>query len=274
MFQMMSPGVDYNLTMSRTETKMTVLVMPKVNGLEDKARHNLVPFTLCATADEIDRGFFPALQQPLPVAATLLTNMADFEKRANKAAANSKAAKDEKAKTDKDEKQKKEKYDTHLKKAEELEAAENYDGAVMQLQQARLHATEKDAKTVDEKIAALKAKASQGLLFNVPTVEPAPEVPQPVIANAQPEQTAPQPAVAQPAPEQPQPQPAQPQPVQQPQQAPPPAFPPMLLRPDRIDHTVYCNQTHICRLRSRHPPPTNHTEGRSCIYPEIFRCCN
>jgi PRTRC genetic system protein E len=107
MFQTMRPGVDYNLTLSRTENRLTVLVMPKVNDLKDTAQHNLVPFTLTGTAGEIDRGFFPALHQPVTRAAGLLTNMAEYEKQADKAAAASKAAKDEKGKSDREAKEKK-----------------------------------------------------------------------------------------------------------------------------------------------------------------------
>jgi PRTRC genetic system protein E len=187
MFQLMSPGVDYNLTLSRTDGKLTVLVMPKVNGLKDAAQHNLVPFTLCAAPDEIDRGFFPTLQQPLPQAAALLTNMAEYEKQADKAAASSKATKDEKSKADKEAKEKKDKYDGFMKKAGESEAAGDADGALLQLQQARLHATDKAVKTVDEKIAAIKAKTSQGSLFG--DTEPqsvAPTASQPVAIPAQP----------------------------------------------------------------------------------------
>lgn len=171
MFQMMRPGVDYNLTLSRTENKMTVLVMPKVNELKDSAQHNLVPFTVTATADEIDRGFFSAVQQPVARAAVMLANMAEYEKHLDKAASNSKSAKEQKEKLSKEEKAKKDKHDGHLKKAEEQETAGNLDGALTQLQQARLHATEKEQKTVDEKIAALKAKMGKGSLFDVPAAE-------------------------------------------------------------------------------------------------------
>ncbi len=228
MFQMMSPGVDYNLTMSRTDGKMTVLVLPKANGLKDEAQRNLVPFTMTGAADEIDRGFFAAIQQPVARAAGMLTNMAAFEKQTDKAAANSKGAKNEKAQADKDEKLKKEKYDGFMKKAEELETAGNLDGALTQLQQARLHATDKTTKTVDEKIAALKAKASQGSLFGD---SPAPPAAIPIT----PEQSAPQPAQEQ---LQTVVQPAQPPQVPQPgaQMVPPqqpPMYPPMQGQPSQ-----------------------------------------
>jgi PRTRC genetic system protein E len=104
MFQMMSPGVDYNLTISRTENKMTVLVMPKVNNLKDTAQNKLVPFTVTATATEMDAGFFAAIGQPVTRTAGLLTNMAEHEKQTNKVAASSKVTKEETGKAEKESK--------------------------------------------------------------------------------------------------------------------------------------------------------------------------
>ena len=63
----MASGVDLNITVSRTETRMTVLVMPKVSGLKAPGQNHIVPFTLTGAPAEIDQGFFPALQQALSV---------------------------------------------------------------------------------------------------------------------------------------------------------------------------------------------------------------
>ncbi len=84
--------------------------------------------------------------------------MAEFEKQADKAAANSKASKEQKAKETKEEKEKREKYEKHMKKAEELIAARNHKEAVTALGQARLYATEQNRKTVDEKIEEQKGR--------------------------------------------------------------------------------------------------------------------
>jgi PRTRC genetic system protein E len=213
MFQTMSPGVDYTLTLSRTETKMTVLVMPKMNGLKDTAQDKLVPFVLTGTAAEMDAGFFAAIRQPVARIVGLLTNMAEHEKQANKAAASSKATKETKEETGKPGKEpkagkkpeeKKSKHEVYMDKATEMETAGNFDGALLQLGQARLHATEEEKKTVDERMAAIKAKMNQGSLFEIPSAlqpetaqpDPATAVPQSVATQSAPEQThgmAPQP---------------------------------------------------------------------------------
>ena len=89
--------------------------------------------------------------------------MAEFEKQADKAAANSKASKEQKAKETKEEKEKREKYEKHMKKAEELIAAKNHKEAVTALGQARLYATEQNQKTVDEKIEEQKRAMNQAV---------------------------------------------------------------------------------------------------------------
>ena len=215
--QMMRPGLDYHLTISQTQTGMTVILMPKANGLKDDAQNNIVPLTFKGTPEELDANFLAGIAAPVQQVSGLLTNMAEFEKSANKAAAESKAAKTEKDKADKEAKAKKEKYDSFMKKAEEQETAGNPEGALTNLQQARLHATEKNTKTVDEKIAAIKAVMSQGSLFDVAPVQPqAAPVQQPAVQAVQQQAVPIQQQVAEAPLQQP---PVQAAPVQQAQQA-------------------------------------------------------
>ena len=206
--QVMQEGVNIHMTLSIRGGNLAVLVSQQVADLKDAAKANLVPFTVSGTPDDLDRGFIPALAQPLQKTAGLLTNMAEYERQADKAAADSKGAKAQKEKESKEVKEKKEKYDKHMKKADDLEAAGDIEAAILSLQQAKLHATEKDQKKVDDKIVALKAQQSQGSLFEMPpTDKPKAEVPKEAVqAPTQPE---PQPAQAIP-PQQPQPQGAMP----------------------------------------------------------------
>lgn len=180
MNQVMAAGVDYNLTLSKNENGMTVLVMPRMKDLKDDAQHHLPPLTLSGTPEELDIHFLAAITQPVQRASGLLSSMAQFERQADKAAAESKAAKDQKDKESKEVREKREKYEKFIKKSEELEESGNYIAAIDNLRQARLHATEQSAKSVDEKIAALRAKMNSGTLFEAPAPEPTSQVhPQP-----------------------------------------------------------------------------------------------
>lgn len=179
--QMMTEGVDLTLVMRKAQGQLTVSIMPKSNSLKDGAQNHLVPLTLSGTPPELDAGFFAATMQPMQRVAGLISNMAEFEKQAQTAAASSKTAKEKEQKTSKDAKEqkeikeKREKYEKYLKKAEEQLAAKNYSDAIMAFQQARLVASEEQKKKLDEKIAAAKMEQAQGSLFGNPTSQPTPE---------------------------------------------------------------------------------------------------
>ena len=165
--QLMAQSVDITMVIRKSATGMTVSVLPKSNGLKDEAQNHIVPLTLSGLPEELDAGFMNAIASPVRRVSGLLTNMAEFEKQADKAAANSKASKEQKAKETKEEKDKREKYEKHMKKAEELIAAGNHKEAVTALGQARLYATEQNRKTVDEKIEEQKRAMNQGSLFDL-----------------------------------------------------------------------------------------------------------
>ena len=180
--QLMAQSVDITMVIRKSATGMTVSVLPKSNGLKDEAQNHIVPLTLSGLPEELDAGFMNAIANPVRKVSGLLTNMAEFEKQADKAAANSKASKEEKAKETKEEKDKREKYEKHMKKAEELIAAKNHKEAITALGQARLYATEQNRKTVDEKIEEQKRAMNQGSLFDLmeqaeqqPPQQPAPQ---------------------------------------------------------------------------------------------------
>lgn len=181
--QLMARSVDITMVIRKSATGMTVSVLPKSNGLKDEARNHIVPLTLSGLPGELDAGFMNAIANPIRKVSGLLTNMAEFEKQADKAAANSKASKEQKAKETKEEKEKREKYEKHMKKAEELIAAKNHKEAVTALGQARLYATEQNRTAVDEKIEEQKRAMNQGSLFDLmeqAEQQPGQQAPQPV----------------------------------------------------------------------------------------------
>ena len=176
----MARSVDITMVIRKSATGMTVSVLPKSNGLKDEARNHIVPLTLSGLPGELDAGFMNAIANPIRKVSGLLTNMAELEKQADKAAANSKVSKEQKAKETKEEKEKREKY---MKKAEELIAAKNHKEAVTALGQARLYATEQNRKTVDEKIEEQKRAMNRGSLFDLmehAEQQPGQQAPQPV----------------------------------------------------------------------------------------------
>lgn len=165
--QMMTDGVDLTLVIRKANGQLTVSTLPKSNGLKDEAQNHIVPLTVSGLPQELDAGFLQAIARPIQKAAGLITNMAQFEAQAEKAASESKAAKDAKVKETKEEKEKREKYEKHFKKAEELIAAKKHSEAVTVLGQARLYAKPQDLSKIDGMVAEQKKAMNAGSLFDL-----------------------------------------------------------------------------------------------------------
>ena len=217
--QMMTESVDLTIVIRKTNGQLTVSTLPKSNGLKDEAQNHIVPLTVTGTPQELDTGFLQAVTRPIQKTCGLISNMAQFEAQADKAAASSKAAKEAKSKETKEEREKREKYEKLMKKAEELTAARNHREAVSVFTQAKAHANAAQLKEIEEKIKAADTEMNRGSLFDLMEQEAQPEQ----TAYAQtpqtqhPQQPAPQQTYTR-RPSQPMPGQAQPAP-QRPQQA-------------------------------------------------------
>lgn len=166
MNQMMNPNVDITLVIRKSaEGRMAVSVLPKSNTLKDEAQNSIVPLTLNGTPEELDSGFLQVVARPMQKASGLISNMAQFEAQANKAASSSKGAKEAKAKESKEDREKREKYEKNLKKAEDHIAAKRHKEAVDALTEARKYAKPGDLKTIDEQLDEQKKLVGQGDLF-------------------------------------------------------------------------------------------------------------
>jgi len=218
--QMMTESVDLTIVIRKTNGQLTVSTLPKSNGLKDEAQNHIVPLTVTGTPQELDTGFLQAVTRPIQKACGLISNMAQFEAQADKAAASSKAAKEAKSKETKEEREKREKYEKLMKKAEELTAAKNHREVINVLGQAKAYATAAQLKEIEEKIKAATAEMNKGSLFDLMEQEAQPE--QPAYTQTpqtqHPQQPAPQQPVYTQSPQPPMPGQAQPAP-QRPQQA-------------------------------------------------------
>ena len=207
--QMMTESVDLTIVIRKANGQLTVSTLPKSNGLKDEAQNHIVPLTVTGTPQELDAGFLQAVTRPIQKACGLISNMAQFEAQADKAAASSKAAKEAKSKETKEEREKREKYEKLMKKAEELTAARNHREAVSVLTQAKAHANAAQLKEIEEKIKAADTEMNRGSLFDLMEQEAQPE---PSVQQQQPapqqaytrRPSQPMPGQAQPAPQRPQ----------------------------------------------------------------------
>lgn len=191
MNQMMNPNVDITLVIRKSaEGRMAVSVLPKSNTLKDEAQNSIVPLTLNGTPEELDSGFLQVVARPMQKASGLISNMAQFEAQANKAASSSKGAKEAKAKESKEDREKREKYEKNLKKAEDHIAAKRHKEAVDALTEARKYAKPDDLKTIDERLDEQKKLVGQGDLFAM--MEEPEQAQQPTVQQQTVQQTGPQ----------------------------------------------------------------------------------
>lgn len=170
MYQMMTEGAELTLVMRKmSDSRMAVSLLPKVQTLKESTRNRFVPLVLNGTPAELDAGFFPAVAQPVQRAAGIMLNLAEFEKQTEKTVTSNRTPKPAaKEKETKEAKDKRERYEKYMRKAEEQMTAQDYGGAILSFQQARLLADTEQAVKIDEKIAAAKAAQCQGNLFDVP----------------------------------------------------------------------------------------------------------
>ena len=223
--QMITAGTDLSINIRRVNSNLTVAVVPRRSGVKDGER--IVPLILNGTPEELDAGFLQAVGTPVQKAQGILTNLETFEKQAEQAVSQSKAARSAVEKESKEVREKREKMEKLLKKAEDAMTGKRYSEALTWLKQAKVLALPDKQAEIDDKMAEVQKKASEGSLFGMEQ----PPMPKPQPA---PQQTASQPAAA-PAPqyrsgeqipmflpEQPSPVP---QPVSQPQTPQPAVYP-------------------------------------------------
>ena len=183
--RMITAGTDLSINIRQVNDKLTVAVMPRRAGLKDEAGEQIVPLVLNGTPEELDMEFLGAITAPVQKAQGILTNLETFEKQAEQAVSQSKAAKSVAEKESKEVREKREKMEKLLKKAEDATGGKRYSEALTWLRQAKRLAMPDKQKEIDVKIVEVQKKASEGSLFGAEPVMPEPQpaqVIQPVAA--------------------------------------------------------------------------------------------
>jgi PRTRC genetic system protein E len=148
--------------------KLIVSVLFFNDSIGDDARKKVPPILLKGTAEELDEGFFEALEQPVKETAQLFANMEQFLKEKEQAKIASQMEKDNTLKMGKEKTEMQKKFEEAMKKADELETAGKFKEAWMKVPQADLYPEYKDI------IHTRKAELSDKFpidLFNDPNTE-------------------------------------------------------------------------------------------------------
>lgn len=181
--QMITAGTDLSINIRRVNDNLTVAVVPRRSGV--KAGERIVPLILNGTPEELDTGFLQAVGAPVQKAQGILTNLESFEKQAEQAVSQSKTSKPTVEKESKEAREKREKMEKLLKKAEDATAGKHYSEALTWLRQAKVLAQPDKQADIDNKMAEVQKKASEGSLFDM--VQPPVTAPQPSLQQSAPQ---------------------------------------------------------------------------------------
>lgn len=175
---MLAEGTELGIHIRRVENRLCVAVMPQREKLKDGAAQSIVPLVVSGTPEELDTEFLAQIARPMEKVQGILMNLEAFEKQAEKAAAESKAAQPAAKKETKEERERREKLEKLLKKADDSAAARQYSNALIWLRQAERLAPAEQLAEIKRKMEEVQRKNDEGSLFaSMP--EPKPVVPIP-----------------------------------------------------------------------------------------------
>ena len=151
-----------------TAEKLVVSVLFFNDNIGDDARKIIPPILLKGTAEELDEGFFIAIEKPIKDTATLFINMEAYLKEKEQAKIQSQMEKDKAAKADKDKTDRQKKYEEAMKKVDELDAEGKHRDAWVKVPDPAIYPEHAD--TIRKRKSQLSAKFSPNL-FQEPKTE-------------------------------------------------------------------------------------------------------
>jgi len=157
---------DWKINIAKeTADKLVVSVLFFNDTIGDDARKKVPPILLNGTAQELDEGFFAAIEQPVKNTAQLFINMEQYLKEQGQAKLQSQMEKDKAVKTEKDKTDRQKKYEEAIKKADELETEGKHRDAWMKMPDPALYP--EHAETIRSRKTELAKKFAPDL-FNEP----------------------------------------------------------------------------------------------------------
>src|SRR5258708_5812266 len=126
LFQL-TQNADWNITVRKWQKdKMIVSVLPFNDTVNDDAKKIVQPMILKGTPQELDKGFFSAIQKPLEETAALFANMENYLKQLGETKKQSKMMEEQQKKDKQQIEERKKKYETQIKKVSDLEEKEKW----------------------------------------------------------------------------------------------------------------------------------------------------
>lgn len=189
-YGLLTDSTEVGINIRRVNDKLTVAVMPRHNELKERATDSFIPLVASGTPEELDCGFADIMAAPVAKAVGIMTNLREFERQAERAAAKAKpkTAAEKVTKEAKEAKEKNDRLDKLMKRVDESVTARRFADAMALLKHALTIAPAEKQDAVKAKMQEVRRKSEEGSLFAPqpsPTPQPARQMPQ-----QQPVQTA------------------------------------------------------------------------------------
>lgn len=175
-YGLLTESTEVGINIRRVNDKLTVAVMPRHKELKDGASGGFIPLVASGTPEELDGGFANIMAAPVAKAVGIMTNLKEFERQAEKAAAKGKpkAAAEKETKEAKETKEKNDRLDKLIKRVDDSVTARRFADAMALLKHALTFAPAERQEMVKAKIQEVRRKSEEGSLF-APQPSPAPQ---------------------------------------------------------------------------------------------------
>ena len=166
-YGLLAESTEVGINIKRVNDKLTVAVMPRHNELKERATDSFIPLVASGTPEELDCGFADIMAAPVSKAVGIMTNLKEFERQAEKAAAKGKpkAAAEKETKEAKETKEKNDRLDKLMKRVDESVTARRFADAMALLKHALTIATAEKQDAVKAKMQEVRSKSEEGSLF-------------------------------------------------------------------------------------------------------------
>jgi len=155
---------DWRITIAKdANDRLIVSVLLSNDKANDATAKQIPPMLLKGAADELDNGFFDAIQAPAQITSQLFVNMEQYAKTVEETRKQSKMQKDKEHTDGKEREERQKKFDTMMKKVNELDEAKKYQEAIANLPKADQFPEQ--AEEIKSKLEDLRKKNAQHSLF-------------------------------------------------------------------------------------------------------------
>ena len=167
-YGLLTESTEVGINIKRVNDKLTVAVMPRHKELKDGASGGFIPLVASGTPEELDCGFANIMAAPVAKAVGIMTNLKEFERQAEKAAAKGKpkAAAEKETKEARETKEKNDRLDRLMKRIDESVTARRFADAMVLLKHALTFAPAEKQEMVKAKMQEVRRKSEEGSLFS------------------------------------------------------------------------------------------------------------